>query len=55
MHTGDWWWKQQIEHPFKATIIPILLSSNKLIMSFSYWDQTLWLIYITIGNLNLKT
>ena len=55
MHTGNWWWKQQIEHPPKATTIPILLSSDKTVMSLSYGDQTLWPVYITIGNLDSKT
>ena len=36
-------------------IIPILLSSNKIVMSLSYGDQTLWPVYITIKNLNTKT
>ena len=55
MHTGDWWWKQQMEHPPEATIIPILLSSDKTVMSLSHGDQTLWPVYITIGNLDSKT
>ena len=41
MHTGDWWWKQQMEHPPEATIIPILLSSDKTVMSLSHGDQIL--------------
>ena len=41
MHTGDWWWKQQIKHPPKVTIIPILLSSDKTVISLSHEDQTL--------------
>lgn len=36
-------------------ILPILLSSNKIIMSLNYRDHTLWLVYITIENLDLKT
>ncbi len=55
MHTGDGWWKQQMKHLLGATIIPILLLSNKIIMSLSNRDQTLWPVYITIGNLDSKT
>ena len=55
MHTGKWWWKQQKEHPSQATIIPILISSDKTVMSLSHGDQTLWPVYITIGNLDAKT
>ena len=38
MHTGKWWWKQQKEHPPQATIIPILISSDKTVMSLSHGD-----------------
>ena len=55
MHTGDWWWKQQMEHPPEATIIPILLSSDKTVMSLSHGDQILWPVYITMSNLDSKT
>ena len=55
MHTGEWWWKQQKEHPPQATIIPILISSDKTVMSLSHVNQTLWPVYITIGNLHAKT
>ncbi len=41
MHTNEWWWKQQKEHPPQATIIPILISSDKTVMSFSHGDQIL--------------
>ena len=44
-----------MKHPPKTTIIPILLSSDKTIMSLCHRDLTLWLVYITIGNLNSKT
>lgn len=36
-------------------MIQILLLSDKTEMSLSHEDQTLWPIYITIGNLNSKT
>ncbi len=55
MHTRDWQWKQQIEHPPGATIIPILLLSDKTVMSLSHGDQTLWLVYIIIRNIDAKT
>ena len=44
-----------MEHLPKATIISILLSSDKIVMSLSHGDQTLWPIYITISNLDSKT
>ncbi len=55
MHTGEWWWKQQKEHPLQATIIPILISSDITVIIFRHGDQTLWSVYITIGNLDTKT
>lgn len=36
-------------------IILILFSSNKIVISLSYEDQTLLLLYIIISNLDLKT
>ena len=54
MHIGEWWWKQQKKHPSQAIIIFILILSNKTVMSLSYEDQTLWPVYITIGNLDAK-
>ncbi len=44
-----------MEHLLRATIIPILLSSDKTIMSICHGDQILWPVYITIGNLGAKT
>ena len=55
MHTGDWRWKQQMKYLSKATIIPILLSSDKTVINLSHGDQTLWPVYITTGNLDSKT
>lgn len=54
MHIEAWWWKHQKEHSPGITIISILHSSCKTVISFSYGDQTLWPIYITIGNLDSK-
>ena len=44
-----------MEHPPKATIISILFSSDKTVMSLSHGDQILWPVYITIVNLDSKT
>ena len=46
--------KTRKKHISQANIIPILISSDKTIMSLSHRDQTLWLVYITIGNLDTK-
>ena len=52
--TGEWWWKQQKDHLPQATIISILILSGKTVMSLSHGDQTLWPVYITIKNLDVK-
>ena len=44
-----------MEHHSKAMIIPILLSNDKTVISPSHGDLTLWLVYITIGNMDFKT
>ena len=43
-----------MEHLSETRIISILLLSDKTVMSLSHWDQTLWPVYITIGNLDSK-
>lgn len=45
---------KQKEYFSQATIVIILLSSDKIIMIFNYEDQTLWPVYITIENLDQK-
>ena len=55
MHTADWWWRTQEEIPDGGTIIPILLASDKTMLSLHHGDQSAWPIYITIGNLDRKT
>ena len=52
MYTGDWWWNLQIKHFFIPMIIPILVSSDKTVMSLSHGDETLLPAYITINNLD---
>ncbi len=55
MYMGNWWWEKQKKLPAGAIIIPILLASDKTIMSLSHGDQVLWPVYVTIGNLDAKT
>lgn len=55
MHATEWWWEQQKKHSFQATIILILISSDKTVMNISYGDQTLWPIYIIVKNLYAQT
>ena len=42
-------------HPSQATIIFILISSDKTVISLSHGYQILWPVYIIIGYLDAKT
>ena len=55
MHTGDWWWEKQRELPEGATIIPLLLASDKTMLSQHHGDVSAWPVYLTIGNLDNET
>jgi hypothetical protein len=55
MHTANWWWRTQEEIPDGGIIIPILLASDKTMLLLYHGDQSVWPIYITIGNLDRKT
>ena len=43
------------KHFSQATIIPILIWSDKTVIILDHEDQILWPIYIIIGNLDAKT
>jgi hypothetical protein len=51
MHTGEWWWEKQSELPPGATVVPVILSTDKTLMTQLRGDQSAWPVYITIGNL----
>jgi hypothetical protein len=55
MHTADWWWRTQGEIPEGGTIIPILLATDKTMLSQHHGDESAWPIYVTIGNLDRAT
>lgn len=33
IHTGDWWWSQQEQLPENATVVPLLLATNKTVLT----------------------
>ncbi|KAH7903442.1 hypothetical protein BJ138DRAFT_1020610, partial [Hygrophoropsis aurantiaca] len=49
MHTGKWWWQTQKKTP-GATVIPILLSSDKTQITM-FRNKSAYPVYMTIGNL----
>jgi hypothetical protein len=55
MHTGDWWWHTQEKLPANGTVVPIILSSDKTMLSQNHGDVSVWPVYLTIGNLNNAT
>ena len=55
LHTGDWWWQMQEKLPDGATVVPIILSSDKTMLSQHRGDISVWPVYLTIGNLNSAT
>ena len=55
MHTADWWWETQEKLNDNATIIPLILASNKTMLTKLSGDRSVWPVYLTIGNLNMET
>ena len=55
MYTGDWWWERQTQLPNGATIIPLLLGTDKTLLTMLHGDLSAWPIYLTIGNLDAET
>ena len=52
MYTGNWWWRTQEQIPDGGTVIPILISSDKTVLSQHHGDMAMWPVYISIGNLD---
>lgn len=53
MYTANWWWRTQhlLDAP-DATIVPVLIASDKTQLSSHHGDQKVWAVYLTIGNLD---
>ncbi|KAF7311743.1 hypothetical protein MIND_00184500 [Mycena indigotica] len=52
MWTGTWWWDTQDLLDDGATIIPVILSSDKTQLSSFAGDKQAWPVYISIGNIS---
>ncbi len=56
MYIADWWWTiQQSLIDFgihNATIIPVLLATDKTVLNKHLGDMAQWPVYLTIGNLS---
>jgi hypothetical protein len=53
LHTANWWWDTQEQLPDGATVVPILLASDKTQLTAHAGDKKAWPVYITIGNIRL--
>ncbi|THU75182.1 hypothetical protein K435DRAFT_556176, partial [Dendrothele bispora CBS 962.96] len=49
-NTGRWWWDTQVHDKPGATIIPVILSSDKTQITL-FRNKSAYLVYLTIGNL----
>ncbi|KAI0085458.1 hypothetical protein BDY19DRAFT_896743 [Irpex rosettiformis] len=55
MNTGKWWWEIQMKLPVGATVVPVILSSDKTRLSQFRGDKSAWPVYLTIGNIDKET
>ncbi|KAJ7716992.1 hypothetical protein B0H16DRAFT_1898115 [Mycena metata] len=55
MWTGDWWQEIQKRLPLGATVAPLILSSDKTMLSNFRGDNSAWPVYLTIGNIGKET
>ncbi|KAJ7586939.1 hypothetical protein C8J56DRAFT_1004583 [Mycena floridula] len=50
--TADWWWQIQKQRlPEGATVVPIILSSNKTQLSRFSGDKQAWPVYLSLSNI----
>ncbi|KIJ43709.1 hypothetical protein M422DRAFT_252953 [Sphaerobolus stellatus SS14] len=55
MWTAEWWWEQQGKLRDGATIVPVILASDKTQLSQFSRDKQAWPVYISIGNIAKST
>ncbi|KAG8832778.1 hypothetical protein FRC17_000651 [Serendipita sp. 399] len=53
--TGDWTWRLQESLPTGATLIPIILGSDKTHLTQLGGNKHAWPVYLTIGNIQSQT
>ncbi|KAJ6456801.1 hypothetical protein C8R47DRAFT_996166 [Mycena vitilis] len=55
MWTADWWWDIQELLPVGATLVPIIIATDKTQLTRFSGDQQAWPVYLTIGNIDMET
>ncbi|KAL0951815.1 hypothetical protein HGRIS_008482 [Hohenbuehelia grisea] len=51
MWTGSWWRQIQARLPKGATLAPLIIASDKTLLSNFRGDNSAWPVYLTIGNI----
>ncbi|KAG8769586.1 hypothetical protein FRC12_004876 [Ceratobasidium sp. 428] len=54
MWSGKWWWRMQNILGQYATVVPIIISTDKTKLTVFSGNQKAWPVYITIGNISKK-
>ncbi|KAI6098382.1 hypothetical protein EDD16DRAFT_1767608 [Pisolithus croceorrhizus] len=52
MWTGNWWWDIQSKLPEGVVVMPVILSSDKMLLSQFSGDKKVWPVYLTIRNIS---
>ncbi|QRV74481.1 hypothetical protein RhiJN_02495 [Ceratobasidium sp. AG-Ba] len=52
MWSGKWWWRMQNILGKHATVVPIILGSDKTKLTVFSGNQQAWPVYLTIGNIS---
>jgi len=55
LHTEDWWWQTQKKLSNDATVVSLLIFTDKTILTQHQGDLSAWSVYLTIENLNWHT
>ena len=55
MNTAEWWWEKQQQLPEGATVIPLIIATDKTLLTQHHGDVLAWPVYLTIGNLDRRT
>ncbi|KAM6502814.1 hypothetical protein JOM56_002791, partial [Amanita muscaria] len=50
MHTGKWWWSMQVLAKPGATIVPVMISTDKTQLTL-FRNKSAYPVYMTIGNI----
>ena len=54
MHTGDWWWKTQERLSDGSTIVPLLIDTDKTVLTQHHGNVAARPVYLTIRNLKAE-